>query len=190
MKTKITAVSTIILCILLFSHAQAEGPKWNDHQAPFSFIFNNHIDTHQQTTVLPGGELFGYLYVEFTGDLTAEGIPIARHSDCSAAASPCSVGWQWRGIPGKAEFVYQEPGDHPLWLVNRDKIVQPGAYGHFHWLGLPMEASELVTGTTYDGYFLELTAKDTFAFEHGDDLVVVRPGIDLATHLNIVTVFP
>ena len=164
MKTKITAVSTILLCILLFSHAQAEGPKWNDHQAPFDFIFNNHIDTHQQTTVLPSGELFGYLYVEFTGDFTAEGIPIARHSDCNAPASPCSVGWQWRGVPGEAEFVYQEPGDHPLWLVDRDKIEQPGAYGHFHWLGLPERGFGIGSRDNLCGVFPGIDGKRYFCF--------------------------
>lgn len=45
-------------------------------------------------------------------------------------------------------------------------------------------------GMTYDGYFLELTAKNTFVFRHGDEEILVTPGIDLATHLNIVSSFP
>ena len=190
MKMKTTAVLTALLGLFIFSHAQAKGQKWRDHQAPFDFRFNNHIDTHQQTMVLPNGELIGYLYVEFTGDYTDEGIPIAKHTDCNEHSSRCSVGWQWRGVPAEAIFVYREVGDHPLWLANRDQIEQPGAYSHFHWLDLPAEASELIEEMNYSGYFLELTAKDTFAFEHGNDVVIVHPGIDLATHLNIVTVFP
>jgi hypothetical protein len=189
MKMKTTAVLTVLLYLFLFSYAQAKGQKWKDHQEPFGFIFDNHIDTHQQTMVLPNDELLGYLYVEFTGEYTDDGIPIAKHSDCNAT-SQCSVGWQWRGVLGEATFVYHEAQDHPLWLVYRDQIEQPGAYSHFHWLDSPSVASDLTEGETYMGYFLELTAKDTFAFEHGNDVVVVKPGIDIATHLNIVTIFP
>ena len=75
MKMKTTAVLTILLCIFLFSHAQAKGQKWRDHQAPFDFRFDNHIETHQHTMALPDGELLGYLYVEFTGAYTVKAYP-------------------------------------------------------------------------------------------------------------------
>lgn len=190
MKMKASAVFTVALCLFFFSIAQAKGPKWKAHQEPFGFIFSNHIDTHHQTMALPNGELFGYFYIEFTDEYTEDGIPVAKHTDCNEPTSQCSVGWQWRGVHGEATFVYHEAGDHPLWLVYRDQIEQPGAFSHFHWLGDPAVASSLMEGATYKGYFLELRAKDTFAFEHGNDLVVVKPGIDIATHLNIVTIFP
>ena len=51
-------------------------------------------------------------------------------------------------------------------------------------------AMDLMEGMMYEGYFLELTAKDTFVFKHGDEEILVTPGLDLATHLNLVTVFP
>lgn len=178
------------MSLAMYSFAQAGGLKWQDHQAPFDFTFGNHIDTHQQTTVLPNGELLGYLYVEFTGEYTDDGYPIAKHTDCNEELADCTVGWQWRGVPGEATFAYHEMGDHPLWLVDRDQIPQPGAYSHFHWLDDPPMAMGLMKGMTYDGYFLELQAKDTFAFEHGNDVIIVTPGLDLATHLNLVTVFP
>jgi hypothetical protein len=189
MNKRTIAILTVLLSLFVYTHVHAKGQTWKSHQKPFNFTFSNHIDTHQQTMELPNGELLGYLYVEFTGEYTEDGIPVAKHSDCDEPSAQCSVGWQWRGVPGMATFVYHEAGDHPLWFVGRNQITQPGAYSHFHWLGLPEEASELKEGD-YEGYFLELTAKDTFAFEHGKDLVIVNPGIDLATHLNLVTVFP
>ena len=190
MKRKTIGFVTLVTCLTLFSVSQAGGLKWRDQRAPFDFIFGNHIDTHQQTMVLPRGELFGYLYVEFTGEYTDDGYPIAKHVDCYNESAECTIGLQWRGVPGEATFAYHEMGDHPLWLVNRDQIPQPGAYSHFHWLGDPPMAMGLMEGMPYEGYFLELKAKDTFAFKHGSDVILVTPGLDLATHLNIVTVFP
>jgi hypothetical protein len=37
------------------------------------------------------------------------------------------------------------------------------------------------------GWLLEIKAKISFAFEHGGEKIPVRPGIDNASHLNIVT---
>jgi len=188
MNIKWIALLIALSGLVFVATAQAEGLPWKNHQPPFDFFFGNHIDTHQQTMELPSGELLGYLYIEYTGTTTDEGIPIARHTDCNSDTAQCVVGWQWRGIQGDATFVYHEVGDHPLWLVSRDQIVQPGAFSHFHWLGDP----ELVPyrEMPYPGYFIELKAVDTFAFEHGGDLIIVHPGIDIATHLNLVTVFP
>ena len=190
MKSKITSFLTLFITLAMFGFAQADGLTWKDHQAPFGFVFDNDIDTHQQTMVLPSDGLLGYLYVELTGEYTDEGFPIARHTNCNDPLAECTVGWKWRGVPGTATFAYHEMGDHPLWLVERDQIPQPGAYSHFHWLGEPAMVSDLMENMSYEGYFLELKAMNSFAFEHGDDLVIVKQGIDLATHLNLVTVFP
>ena len=190
MKRKILFLATLFVSLATFGLAQANGLSWRDHQAPYDFTFGNHIDTHQQAKVVHGDELRGVLYVEFTGEYTDDGYPIAKHTDCNDSLADCTVGWRWNGVPGSATFVYNEMGDHPLWLVDRDQIPQPGGYSHFHWLDAPTKAMDLVEGMTYEGYFLELRAKDTFAFKNGDDLVIVRPGIDLATHLNLVTLFP
>jgi hypothetical protein len=85
--------------------------------------------------------------------------------------------------------------DHPVFLVTRADIPQPGAYAHFHWLG-DMPA----VGETKDGCLLHLTAVERFCFiHHGAESatsgatcranggVNVDPGTDIATHLNIVT---
>ena len=74
-------------------------------------------------------------------------------------------------------------------MDDRNDIPQPGGYSHFHWDG-PMSAMGLEIGQAYEGYYLELTAKDNFAFRHGSDLIYVTNGLDLATHTNIVFGFP
>jgi len=70
---------------------------------------------------------------------------------------------------------------------------------NFHWLGpvMPMPRQ------TVDGFLLQLTAVDRFCFiHHGAEAasaaascraqggVEVDPGLDIATHLNIVTASP
>lgn len=193
MKKIIVAVKLLTLCLFFTHNVFAAGPNepWTARQYPFDFSFGNHIDGHQQTMQKPDGTLLGFLYIEFTGEFTAEGYPIAEHTNCGETSAECVVGWRISGIPGRAVFVFQETGDHPLWLVDsRADIPQPGCYGHFHWLGDPQTASGLEVGRGYDGYFLELDAVRTFVFRHGSDEVLVTPGTDLATHLNIVPSFP
>ena len=181
----------MVMALLLSGTAFGGGLPWKSHQNPYNFIFGNHIDTHQQTKVMPNGELLGYLYIKFTGEYTQDGFPIAEHTNCNNELAECSVGWQWRGVPGQATFVYHESGDHPIWLVNyRSDIPQPGGYSHFHWLGHPHGAMGLMEEMSYEGYFLELTAKNTFVFKHGNEEILVTPGLDLSTHLNIVSIFP
>jgi len=61
-----------------------------------------------------------------------------------------------------------------------------------------VEASQLTPGTVCPGYFLELKVlgvSDVYrenrgpqwAFHHGGEDIVLRPGIDVASHTNIVT---
>ena len=173
--------------------AMAQGVPWKDHQAPFDFLFGNHIDTHIQVKPGTDGGLSGFFYITFTGESTPDGTPIARHFNPGDDPSQASVGWVIRAVPGVATPVYHQSGDHPLWLVStRDDIPQPGGFSHFHWVDGPMNAMNLEIGQSYEGYYFELTAKDTFAFKHGSDLdlVYVINGLDLATHTNLVTVFP
>ena len=60
------------------SVARADGPDlgfgWNNHAEPFSFKFNNLIDNHQQTRLLKNGQLQGFIYIQFTGEMI-DGIP-------------------------------------------------------------------------------------------------------------------
>ena len=169
---------------------------WRDHAAPFGFRFGNDIDTHQQTRKSRDGSLFGFFYIRFTGIVTRDRYGVATHVDCSATPD-CTVGWTLNGKPVTATFLYQVPPDHPVFLVVRPDIPQPGAFAHFHWLGnLPS------TGST-NGYLLQLTAVDRFCFIHDgaenatssrtcreNGGVNVDPGIDIATHVNIVTSSP
>ena len=154
------------------------------------FNFGNHIDTHQKSRLNKRGNLSGFLFITFTGETNEDGIPIATHCNEDTPKEECVAGWRIRGKFGKARFVYHY-NDHPIWLVNsRNDIPQPGGYSHFHWLGLPDMAKELEENEEYNGYFLELRAVRKFVFKHHGTETMVRPGVDLATHLNIITSFP
>lgn len=115
--------------------------------------------------------------------------------------SDCAVGWTLNGKvvnSSNSRFLYQVGSDHPVFLVDRADIPQPGAYAHFHWLGgMP------ATGQNVSGYLLQLTAVDSFCFIHQGAFgasgnktcrdnggIAVNLGIDIATHLNIVASFP
>lgn len=171
---------------------------WRQHEAPFGFMFGNDFDTHQQTRQARDGSLFGFLYVHFTGVTTKDRYGVATHVDC-AMPPDCTVGWTLTGKPLNATFMYQTMGDHPVFLVSRADITQPGSPSHFHWLGpvMPMPRQ------TVSGYLLQLTAVDRFCFVHqgaeaasstrscrDNGGVQVDPGTDIATHLNVVTSAP
>jgi len=196
MKTRITMGSFLMLSLLGSGSVGAAGYPWKDHAPPYDFLFGNGIDSHQQTRLQKDGSLFGYFYINFTGDVTTDGYPVATHANCNTAPD-CTVGWILRGEPGSATFLYHVMPEHPVWLVDRADIPQPGAYAHFHWVGEGMPMPD----ETWDGYFLELQAVDTFCFVHHKRTstgttclenggIVVMPGIDIATHGNIVSSSP
>ena len=176
----------------------AEMYPWRAHAAPFSFLFGNEIDTHQQSRPEPGGGLRGWFYVRHTGVVTSDGYPVATHADCNAVAD-CFVGWTFEAEPGRAALVRQPMHDHPLFLMPRAAIPQPGAYSHFHWTGMAMP----MPYATVPGYVMALTAVNRFCFIHhmadaamsamscrDNGGVKIERGIDNATHLNIVTSDP
>ena len=171
---------------------------WRNHEPPFSFVFGNEIDTHQQTRLTRDGSLFGFFYIRFTGVRTRDHYPVATHVDCNASPE-CTVGWSINGKPVSATFLYQIMDEHPVFLVNRADITQPGSPSHFHWLRAVMPMPR----QTLNGFLLQLTAVDRFCFiHHGAEAasaagtcrqnggVNVDPGVDIATHLNIVTSAP
>jgi hypothetical protein len=188
----LAAVSLTAATTVSADLAVAQGYPWRNHDRNYSFLFGNDIDSHQQTRLTRSGELMGFFYVRHTGDVTADGYPVAVHADCNAV-SDCRVGWILRGAPGIAAFLYHVMNDHPTWLVNRAGIPQPGAYSHFHFLG----DHPTQTGETREGYFLELLAIGRFCFVHNEMQpmagscsaiggVPVSTGLDIATHVNIV----
>ena len=183
-----------LLCTAGLPEANAGGYPWKNHAAPYDFRFENDIDSHQQTQVKANGDLFGFLYVTFTG-IYNDGIPVVEHCDGTTPPEACEVGWIIRGkfLGGAAAptLVAQVGSDHPIWLVeSRNDIPQPGAFSHFHWVESPGEEGGLILNTQYDGYILELQAVDQFYFMHNGEQVLVMPGIDIATHVNIVGSFP
>jgi len=184
------------LCLSGIANAVAgDLYPWRQHAAPFEFLFGNHFDTHQQTRVSRrDGSLFGFLYIRHTGVVTRDRYPVATHVDCNMVPD-CTVGWTIGGAPTEATYLYQTGNDHPVFLLGRARITQPGSPSHFHWLG----AATPTLRQTVPGYLLQLTAVDKFCFiHHGADAATpnrtcqangginVDHGADIATHLNIV----
>lgn len=192
------------------------------HDPPWTFLFGNHIDTHQETRIKLDKfdnpvSLSGSFYIIFTGETDPiSGLLIARHprgagehnEECGVDDIKCVKGWNMRGVPAEALFLYHSGvngDDHPVWMLNRIDIPQPGSFTHFHWItrsstdpgasAVPEEcdannASGLVIspdGNLCPGWLLEIHATRSFAFKHGDEIVPVRAGIDNASHLNLVT---
>lgn len=200
MKKLLSTLLTSLALNLLSATAVAAADlyPWRNHAAPFDFLFGNHIDAHQQTRKTRDGSLYGFFYVRYTGVVTKDGQPVATHADCNAAGD-CTVGWALSGKPATGALLYEAMHDHPVFLVSRQDIPQPGAYTHFHWLGSAMPTQRV----TAAGYLLQLTAVDSFCFIHHEAEMAksnktcrdngginVTLGSDNATHLNIVTSAP
>lgn len=185
----------------------------------YDFVFGNHIDTHQFTTIkIKKGEpvkLRGDFMIIFTGDTDpVSGLPVARHprgasqnEECGEAVD-CEVGWEIKAVPGEAKFLFHNGlngEDHPVWMANRVQIPQPGSYTHFHWITstsndprsseVPQECEAQSAGELEGvaeniicpGWFMQITVVESFAFQHGNEIVPVKPGKDNATHLNLLT---
>lgn len=181
----------IIPIVLLFTLTMvavvsaSTGYPWNDHAAPYDYLFGNHIDTHLQSQEIDKDKLQGFFYIQYTGN-EVDGAPEARHADCGAHDAECTVGWKLNGIAVQATLLEKSEGMHPQWCVDPADIPRAPGYSHFHWEGMPEHAGGLVEGAAYDGYLLKLTAIDRFFFEHHGGFLVT-PGIDTETHANVVT---
>ena len=238
-KTKYRFTLIYLLAIFIFNPWSVTAFADDFHDAPYDFLFGNHIDTHQETKIkIKRGDpvrLKGFFYIIFTGEIdSVSGLPIARHPRGASQNEACGdddeddeyhrdleddskdieciVGWTMKGKPGEAKFLYHNGvngNDHPVWMVNRTQIPQPGSYTHFHWIGkkstdprapkdVPdacdkLNASDLenqdpsAVDLVCPGWFLQIKAVEEFAFDHGGEIVPVSPGIDNATHLNLVT---
>lgn len=191
------------------------------HKPPYNFFFGNHLDTHQETRLKKKRNqpvsLTGFFYIVLTGEIDPDSeLPIAEHpsdNQCvdEADSVDCVVGWVVAGLPGHAKFLYHtgvNGEDHPVWMVNRVDIPQPGSFTHFHWITntssdpragtVPAACNKINAGQLEDsvptatdvvcpGWFLEIEAVAEFAFRHGNEVVPVYPGLDNTTHLNLVT---
>lgn len=183
------------------------------------FVFGNHIDTHQSTYLVTKNgapvSLVGSFYIIFTGQTDpVSNLPIARHprgasqNETCGVDVDCATGWVINAVPGEGKFLFHtgvNGEDHPVWLVNRIQIPQPGDYTHFHWItssstdpravDVPAQCDAQdagnLEGVAEDiicpGWFLQITATRSFAFQHGNEIVPVRKGRDNATHLNLLT---
>ena len=182
---------------------------------PRDYLFGNNFDDHQETKLKTDKNgapvsLTGFFYIKFTGGIDpVSGSPIARHpegDECrdESLGVNCVVGWQVDGVPTTAKFLYHNginTEDHPVWMLNRVQIPQPGSFTHFHWITpfgteeyreIPLEfdsagAGGISANSDCPGWLMEFKAIREFAFEHGNEIVAIRPGIDNASHLNIVT---
>ncbi|MDH4051496.1 MAG: hypothetical protein OEU93_07935 [Rubrivivax sp.] len=176
----------------------AEMVPWRQHRAPWSFLFGNDFDNHQQTRLTRQGDLKGFFYIRYTGTVTQDGLRVATHADCNMAPD-CTVGWTLDGRPASATLVLHAMHDHPVFLIPRADIAQPGAYSHFHWTGMSMPMPYMASA----GYLLELTVVSRFCFiHHGAEAatsavncrdnggVAIERGTDIATHLNLITIDP
>jgi hypothetical protein len=156
MKRLVVIVVILTVSLLLAGAASDEDRYWNEHGEPFSFLFGNHIDTHQETRLYErgskSGELKGWLYVFDSGEKVGD-TPVLKH--CTGPnhyEAGCVAGWQIEAKPCieevnacRAMFLYHFH-DHPVWLLgahvdkqgalrgSRQDIVQPGSFTHFHWL--------------------------------------------------------
>ena len=214
------------------------------HANPFTFLFGNHIDTHQETKLNNDGTLKGRFYVYFTGETDeATGLPVARHprgpghdEECGVDPIDCVIGWEILAVPAEAKFLSHSGvngDDHPVWMIgSRSAIPQPGSFTHFHWItttssderfdtvppvcdvemashlegtaltgdltlndGFPdvtwmsvdVHVEEGAEDTVCPGWLMQITAKRSFAFQHGGEKAPVYDGVDNSTHLNIVT---
>ena len=210
---------TIFVVGLIGAHFQAGA--FND--PPRDFLFGNSFDDHQETKLKKNGNipvsLSGFLYIIWDKDGAIDpvsGFPIARHPRGPSKGEECGVdvdcvaGWLIDGVPARAKLLYKDGVnilDHPFWIVNREDMIQPGSYTHFHWItkasndpragdvenecnktsASKLEAAPSAVDKYCDGWFIELRAVKNFAFDHLGEVVPVRAGIDNATHLNLVT---
>ena len=132
-------------------------------------------------------------------------------------ANICVAGWTLSGRPGAAKFLYHSGvngNDHPVWMVNRAEttpgmvIPQPGNYSHYHWItatstdprdvpedsacnkssaGALEDIAPSAVNEICEGWFLQIKATQSFAFQHGGEIIPIHKGSDIRSHLNIVT---
>jgi hypothetical protein len=186
MKKTLFSLSMIVVWLISSAAAQLAYP-WKGHAEPYSFLFGNEFDTHQQSKAVGADQIQGFLYIHYTGE-TINGIPVAEHTNCDSLANNCRAGWKFQGSFTQGIYAGHNMQNHmPQFCVTADTTQNRSGISHFHWLGEPMTDMDLVEGQTYPGYVMQLVALDTFYFHHHDTLILVETGIDQVSHQNITT---
>ena len=124
MKKLITSLIAFGLCLVVTDLASAGGRIFQEHAKPFTFLFGNNIDTHQETRLTNKGDLKGFLYIRFIDEFDeTSALPIAPHCNDSTDPAGCIAGWLIEGKPCipevnncAAAFMYHFR-DHPYWLI-------------------------------------------------------------------------
>ena len=168
--------------------ADGLGKSWKNHAAPYDFMFNNLIDTHQQMKLRSDGTLHGWIYIQVVNEISPDapdGVPIARRADCTNPALDCRVGWEVIGVPVSGAKLFQK--GPRLWDMSQVTMLSDTEFLHFHWMGTPKKPCGLTIGAEYNGYLFKRTAVTTFFWLGGnpnrEDGRLVTPGVDL--HSNI-----
>jgi len=153
----VLVVSLLLVTQATYADDPDEDYPWNNHSLPFDFLFGNMIDTHQQSKLNPQGKLHGFLYIHYTGELTADGYPIARKANCLIES--CDVGWVINGKPITATLLQKGPR---IWLVDPADLANQDGYSHFQWVGNPTSPHGLEVGQVYSGILLRRIAPTPF----------------------------
>jgi hypothetical protein len=203
-------LATLAVFTLCTGSAGGADRVWTHHTFPFTFLFGNHIDTHQELRLVQAdalaklgidkGDLLGWFYVFDSGETTDAGIPILKH--CTGQEhydAGCVAGWRIHAKPCidevngcRAMFLYHYH-DHPVWLLDpavdsegnlrgsRQHIVQPGSFTHMHWL---------TEGTTHEGTFLPSSLADVEALFGVDINVPAECNVAMAEQLATGVICP
>ena len=90
MKKLISSSIALGLCIVVAGLASASGRIFKEHANPYTFLFGNNIDTHQETRLTNKGYLRGFFYIRFIDKFDeASGLPIAPHYNDSTDPAEC-----------------------------------------------------------------------------------------------------
>lgn len=191
-------VSIGVVAVMLVATSVAATPSypWRDHDAPFDHTFGNHMDDHQQTKLLAGDKkIQGFLYVDITDTIPEEsslGLPEAKHIKCNEKPDDCEVGWVMHGVAWEnARYCGHFDGHHQWQLLDGDtsKYERRG-YTHFHWNGPEPDKVDDVGTDDWGGYFMKLTAVDSFYFVHHGPDWDITPGVELESHFNLTKCDP
>ncbi|WP_406661404.1 hypothetical protein V7O66_02450 [Methanolobus sp. ZRKC3] len=178
MGRKLMVMSVVILGIFLVLSSTAlasSGKKWNDHDAPWDFFFNDTMhDGHHEFKAV--GQLNDNGYPEKANGF----MYISYDEDGNAIHGTDRVGWQVHGIFGNA--TYNGESAEYLWTVNAEAVPKP--QGYVHWHPLDGRAGKVI-GDDYPGYFLKHTAVESFYFLPQSRWV--SPGIDYDIHNDFNT---